>query len=66
MSAQKTGYYDRTGKAICDGDKVKAIFGQQIHVGYAEQIGDEWFFTDKYFAVNLKFVDDIEILEDES
>lgn len=26
MSAQKTGYYDRTGKAIRDGDKLKAIF----------------------------------------
>lgn len=66
MRRVKTGYYDHTGKAIRDGDKVKVIFRQQIHVGYAEQIGDEWFFTDKYFAVNLKFVDDIEILEDES
>lgn len=64
MRRIKTGYYDRTGKNICDGDKVKAIVSQQIVRGYIDERGDEWFLVYQDGGlINLKFLDDIEILE---
>ena len=66
MSAQKTGYYDRTGKAIRDGDKVKAIIEGQIIRGYVEPRINDWdlFSRDLGLSFGLKDLDDIEILED--
>lgn len=60
---EKTGYYDRAGKAIKDGDHVKAIIGYQVACGYVEKRGDRCFFINEDFLINLKFIDDIEILE---
>lgn len=39
---ERTGYYDRTGKAIKDGDRIKAIIDGQIYKGYVEEICDIW------------------------
>lgn len=68
----KTGYYDRTGKAICDGDRIKAIIGGQIYTGYVEEICDIWHLVpsmwdvhpyEKPYLFSLADLDDIEILE---
>lgn len=63
---ERTGYYDRNGKAICDGDKVKAIIGGQIIRGEVEEVNDEWYLRmpNRHFRFNLKDLDDIEILEE--
>lgn len=68
MSAQKTGYYDRTGKAIRDGDRLKAIFVQKILIGYVEKFdNDTWHLIAEFpWCPRLCALDDIEILEDES
>ena len=62
---EKTGYYDRHGKEIKDGDRIKAIIGAQIYTGYADLRGDQCFFINEDNLLNLKFVEDVEILEGE-
>ena len=68
MKAQKTGYYDRTGKAIRDGDRLKAIIGQQIVRGYVDEFNDgTWHLMAEFpYCPRLCDLDDIEILEGES
>lgn len=61
---EQTGYYDRRGKAIKDGDKVWAIFNGDIMRGYIEEIGGEWRLVTKTFELALRHLDDIEILEE--
>lgn len=62
---EKTGYYDRTGKAIKAGDRIKAIIGGQIVRGEVEEVNGEWFLRmpNRYFRFDLKDLDDVEILE---
>ena len=71
---EKTGYYDRNGKAIRDGDKIKVISSGQIYkgfVGAADASTDNWnydgwyFYADCYrrFRFPIADADDIEILE---
>lgn len=69
---EKTGYYDRNGKAICDGDRIKAIIGGQIHKGLVGDnrggyvVDDDWYcYADSYYRFKLADLDDIEILEEE-
>lgn len=64
---ERTGYYDRTGKAICDGDRIKAIIGGQIYTGYVEEFNDDYILAaDSYrrFSPFIADLDDIEILEE--
>ena len=62
---EKTGYYDRRGKAIRDGDKIKVRYGQEILIGTVQQYINEgdWCLFHPIFAYDLKNVDDVEILE---
>lgn len=64
---EQTGYYDRTGKAICDGDKVKVRYGQEILIGEVAPFVNkgEWCLLHPAWAINLVALDDIEILEEE-
>jgi len=69
---EKTGYYDRHGKEIKDGDRLKAIVNGRIHKGFVgDSRGDSWIpndwyiYTDSYYRFNLADLDDIEILEEE-
>jgi len=67
MRRVKTGYYDRTGKAIRDGDKLKAIFVDgTILDGFVDTNYDgEWILNGEYWVAPLHALDDVEILEDE-
>lgn len=60
----KTGYYDRTGKAIKDGDRIKAIIGGQIHKGYVEERDGIWFLCKPHIRISLGCLKDVEILEE--
>lgn len=62
---EQTGYYDRTGKEICDGDKIKVRYGQEILIGHVKPFikDGEWCLIHPAWAINLEIVDDIEILE---
>ena len=63
---EKTGYYDRHGKAIKDGDKIKAIIGGQIYKGYVEEFNDDYVLAaDSYrrFSPFIADLDDVEILD---
>jgi len=68
---EKTGYYDRHGKAIRDGDKIKAITDDgQIFTGYVEEIDDSWLVVVRANLIvkpanRLADLNDVEILEDE-
>ena len=69
---EKTGYYDRNGKEIRDGDKIKGILGGQIYKGFVcDSCGDWWLpegwyiCTGAYYRFSLADLDDIEILEEE-
>lgn len=64
---EKTGYYDRNGKEIRDGDKIKVRYGEEILIG---EVGPfvrdgEWCLLHPAWAINLEAMDDIEILEGE-
>ena len=65
---EKTGYYDRNGKEIRDGDKIKVRYGEEILIGHVEPFvrDGEWCLIHPTWAINLKAMDDIEILEDKS
>ncbi len=63
---EKTGYYDRNGKEIRDGDKIKAIIGGQIYKGYVDERGGEWVLVTqsfRRFIPPLYDLDDVEILD---
>lgn len=65
---EKTGYYDRRGKAIRDGDQIKAIIGGQIFSGYVEEIDDDWLVVVRANLIvkpanRLADLDDVEILD---
>ena len=62
---EKTGYYDRRGKAIRDGDRLKAIIGGRIVRGEVEEVNDVWCLLTKAWAYALWCLDDIEILEED-
>ena len=64
---EKTGYYDRHGKEIRGGDKIKVRYGEEILIGTVQQYINEgdWCLFHPFFAYDLKNVDGIEILEDE-
>ena len=65
---EKTGYYDRNGKEIRDGDKIKAIIGGQIFKGYVDERDGEWALVTqsfRRFVPPLYNLDDVEILEEE-
>lgn len=65
IMSEKTGYYDRNGKPIRDGDKIWTIFNGDIMRGYVEEIGGEWRLVTKDFELALRHLDDIEILEED-
>lgn len=63
---EKTGYYDRNGKEIRDGDRLKAIFGGQIYTGYVDERDGEWVLVTqsfRRFIPPLYHLDEVEILE---
>lgn len=62
---EQTGYYDRKGKAICDGDRIKAIFATgDILVGFVDtDFNGDWILVGEYWSAPLYGLDDIEILE---
>ena len=60
---EKTGYYDRNGKAIRDGDTCKAIIWGLILVGHVEELENEWYLTHKFQSNKLADFDDIEVLK---
>lgn len=60
---ERTGYYDRKGKAICNGDRIKAIIGGQIVRGEVEVVNGEWCLLTKAWPYALWCLDDVEILE---
>jgi len=64
---EKTGFCDNKGKHIRDGDKIKAISNGQTVRGEVEEVNGEWFLRmpNRYFCFALKYLDDIEILEDD-
>ena len=64
---EKTGYCDRKGKAIRDGDKLWGMFNGDIVRGRVEEIGGSWELVNNDFALALRYFDDIdlEILEGE-
>lgn len=69
---EKTGYYDRNGKEIRDGDRLMAIIGGQIYKGFVGDSSNDrfipngWYiYTDSYYFFNLADLDDVEILEEE-
>lgn len=59
----KTGFYDRTGKAIREGDKVKAIVDGQFVIGTVEDWDDDWIVHSPTWSPLLDQCDDIIILE---
>jgi len=63
---EKTGYYDRGGKEIRDGDKIKVRYGEEILIGnVAPFVRDgEWCLMHTAWAISLEAMDDIEILEE--
>ena len=64
---EKTGYYDKRGKAIRDGDRLKAIFATgAILDGFADtDFNGEWILKGEYWSAPLHVLDDVEILEEE-
>lgn len=62
---EKTGYYDRKGKEIRDGDRLKAIIGGQIVRGEVAEVNGVWCLLTKAWSYALHHLDDIEILEEE-
>lgn len=68
---EKTGYYDRRGKAIRDGDKVRGIIGNDILQGEVfweeneEQNYASWILQGNLWGALLCEFDDLEILEGE-
>ena len=59
----KTGYYDRNGKEIKDGDKIKVHYGEEILIGLVQPFRDDWCLFHPTIGYGLKILDDIEILE---
>lgn len=64
---KKTGYYDKEGKEIRDGDKIKVHYGEEILIGYVGPFvrAGKWCLLHPAWAINLEAMDDIEILEEE-
>ena len=65
MKAQETGYYDHTGRAIRDGDSLKAIFADGTILRGFVDIDDvgAWVLHGKSWWAPLSALDDVEILE---
>lgn len=62
---EKTGYYDRHGKEIRDGDRLMAIVNGRIVYGEVEEFNDDWLMKRSTWSPFLGDLDDIEILEEE-
>ena len=67
---EPTGYYDRTGRAIFDGYRIRGTFISSIVKGYVKKIDDEWFlivdecdFVKENFNLELRYVQYMYILE---
>lgn len=59
---EKTGFYDCTGKNVCDGDYIKAIMDGQIIYGTVEDFGG-WIMKRPTWSPWLEDLDEIEILK---
>ena len=66
---EPTGYYDRRGNAICDGDKICGIFISTNVKGRVKKIGSEWRligyewdFVKDDFNVALRYIKPLDIL----
>lgn len=67
---EPTGRYDRTGKAIFDGDRIRGTFISTIVKGYVKKIDGEWFlivdeadFVKDDFNVELRYIQYMYLLE---
>lgn len=66
MEKKATGYYDKKGKEIRDGDKIKVHYGEEILIGYVGPFVRDgaWCLLHPAWAIDLEAMDDIEILEE--
>lgn len=61
---EKTGYYDRNGKEIRGGDKIKGILGGRIYTGYTKKHNGIWFLWTQHIRISIGCLADREILEE--